>query len=239
MPLPHTFLNHLKASGYDSRSNKHSNALAEAVLADLLRSCSAVAKDAASGELVYQLNMKLQFGAATWNTDFVLGVPAEHAPPPDGRIRRATPASVRLALEIKSVMSSHRNAIQNRKRDFEAHHEHVHNYNRRAIAAGLMVINTNPTFVSSVRISPLRPAQATVFQKTLEFCVQQMRSVTSSGGPSQHGIDAQGLILLDLPDQAASGARYFESPPAPRPGDPLHYDSFIHKICEEYAARFG
>jgi hypothetical protein len=136
-------------------------------------------------------------------------------------------------------MSSHRNAVQNRKRDFEAHHEHVHNYNRRAVAAGLMVINTNPAFISSVRTSPLRPAQAGVFQRTLEFCVQQMRSVTSSGGPSQYGMDAQGLILLDLPDRAATEVRYFESPPAPRPGDPLHYDSFIHKLCEEYSARFG
>jgi hypothetical protein len=73
MPLPLTFLEHLRIRGYDSRSDKHSNALAEAVLGDLLRSCPLIAKEAASGELVYQLNMKLQFSSATWNTTLCLG----------------------------------------------------------------------------------------------------------------------------------------------------------------------
>jgi hypothetical protein len=239
MPLPHTFLDHLRQSGYDSRSNKHSNALALAVLDDLISSCPAIAAQGAAGALVYQLNMKLRFGASDWNVDFVLGQPGTPTAPPDGRIATQTPSFVRLALEIKSVMGSHRNAIQNRKRDFEAHHEHVHNYNRRSVAAGLLVLNANSRFESSVRTSPVRPSAPEVHARTLDFCVHQMRSVTSSGGANHYGMDAKGLILLNLLNKSGAGTTYVVAAPAPQPGDPLHYDSFIRKLCEEYTARFA
>ena len=238
MPLPTTFLEHIRASGYNSRSDKHSNALALAVLGQLVEACPALRRHAQSGELVYQLNMPLKFGSSEWNVDFVLGEP-ERAVPVEAAVRRETPSFVRVALEIKSVMGSHRNAIQNRKRDFEAHHEHVHNYNRRSVAAGLLVLNANESFSSTVRTTPVRLARPGVFARTLEFCVQQMRSVTSSGGPTAYGMDAKGLLVLDLPRPDGTTARFVEAPPAPRVGDPLHFDSFIRKLCEEYTARFG
>lgn len=239
MPLPHTFLEHIRTQGYDSRSNKHSNALALAVLEDLVATCPAIRAHAAAGELVYQLNMTLRFGSADWNVDFVLGEPATPVAPSTGGIGRGTPALVRLAPEIKSVMGSHRNAIQNRKRDFEAHHDHVHNYNRRTVAAGLLVLNANESFQSTVRLSPVRLARPGVFDATLRFCVEQMRAVKSSGGSSPTGMDAKGLIVLNLADPTGTKASYVDRPPAPQLGDPLHYDSFIRKLCEEYTTRFG
>lgn len=57
-----------------------------------------------------------------------------------------------MAFEFKTVMTEHRKAIKNRKRDLEAHHEYVHNYNAQTIAGGVMVINASPTFRS-----PLHP----------------------------------------------------------------------------------
>jgi hypothetical protein len=61
---------------------------------------------------------------------------------------RATPSTVRIAVEAKAVMTEHRKAIKNRKRDLEAHHAHVHDYDASAIAAGLVAINASATFQS-------------------------------------------------------------------------------------------
>lgn len=38
-PNPESFLEHLTRLGYHSRSNKHSDALAEAIVADLIKYC--------------------------------------------------------------------------------------------------------------------------------------------------------------------------------------------------------
>ena len=51
-----------------------------------------------------------------------------------------------LAIELKAVMTEHRKAIKNRKRDLEAHHEQIHNYDSRAIAGGVMLFNIAERF---------------------------------------------------------------------------------------------
>lgn len=33
--------------------------------------------------------------------------------------------------------------------------------------------------------------------------------------------------------------RFVTEPPAPRAGDPLHYDSFLQRLCDDYRERFG
>jgi len=198
MPLPALLLDHLKQEGYHSRSNKHSNAAALAVVSDLVARCPGLAARARAGQVVYQLNMDLRFGSATWNVDLVLGSPATPLEPADGLIARATPASVHIALEIKSVMTEHRKAVQNRKRDFEAHHEHVHNYNRRTIAAGLMVVNAAERFQSPLRASPTVHGNRDGIVRLVEHCVREMRNVTGSGGSGNFGMDAKGLIVIDM-----------------------------------------
>jgi len=153
MAPPQSFLSHLQTSGYHPRSNKHSNALGEAIVADLLATCPSIARRAATGDLVYSLNFDLHYGTAQWNVDLVLGPPPSNvaiqlngAP-----ILRAPPSTVQIAIEFKTVMTEHRKAIKNRKRDMEAHHEHVHNYDAQTIAGGVMVINASPMFRSALR----------------------------------------------------------------------------------------
>jgi len=72
---PGMFLEHLRAEGYHPRSDKHSNALAEGIVADLLEHCEPIARAAREGRLVYDLNFDLRAGAADWNVDLVLGAP--------------------------------------------------------------------------------------------------------------------------------------------------------------------
>jgi hypothetical protein len=47
------------------------------------------------------------------------------------------------------------------------------------------------------------------------------------------------VLVVDFDNVNLSAARYFSVPPAPQPGDPLHYDSFIQRLCQEYKTRFG
>ena len=75
-------------------------------------------------------------------------------------------------------MTEHRKAVKNRKRDLEAHHDHVHRYNNLTIAGGLFVINGSAKFKSPLRedITVHREPR-----RLIEHCIQELRSVTSRG----------------------------------------------------------
>lgn len=237
-PNPGPFLDHLREHGYHSRSDKHSNALAEAIVADLLATCGAIRSEAAAGRLVYTLNFTLMAGTAEWNVDLVLGRPAGGVEVPEvaPHIVRAAPATVRIAIELKSVMTAHRKAVKNRKRDLEAHHEHVHNYDHLAIAGGVLVINAAATFQSPLRsevTAHKRPEQL------VRHCVDQLRAVTARSGTAGNGLDAKCALVVrhDNIDHAVSS--FVTGGAAPTIGDPLHYDSFLGAICDQYHRRFG
>jgi hypothetical protein len=238
MPLPESFVQHLRDEGYHPRSNKHSNALAVAIIDDLLRSCRSVEVGASQGDLVYDLNMDLRFGTSTWNVDLVIGTPAERVGTGGAPIVKMIPATVRIAIEIKGVMTEHRKAVKNRKRDFEAHHEHVHNYSRRAIAGGVMVINASPSFQSPLRRDLTLHGSRQGVARLVEHCINEMRNVTSSSGVSSYGMDAKAAVVVDFDNVNTGNGAYVSTTPAPQAGDPLHYDSFIQRLCDEYRSRF-
>lgn len=236
-PNPPAFLAHLHQKGYHPRSDKHSNVLAECLVSDLVRACQAIRDKASSGQLVYGLNFNILTGTAEWKCDLVLGEPQlgplQVTQP--GAIRRERPSTVQIAIEIKAVMTEHRKAVKNRKRDFEAHHDHVHRYNNRAVAGGLLVVNISPTFHSPLRRAPTahrNPASL------VEHCTSEMRAVSVRSDPSGTGLEAKGVIVVDFDNLNFSAGRYETRRPAPQVGDPLHYDAFIQAICSSFTARF-
>lgn len=236
-PNPKPFLDHLRESGYHPRSDRHSNALAEQIALDLAHHCPRIRDKAADGELVFDLNFTLQAGTADWNVDLVLGPPAlgDRLDPAPAPIRRSTPSSVEIAVEIKSVMTEHRKAVKNRKRDLEAHHEHVHNYSRQAVAGGVFVVNAAETFKSPLRPETTRHNNPSGLVK---HCISELRSVASRGGSTGYGLEARCAIVVDMDNQRLASTAYLTNPPAPRVGDPLHYDAFVQSICRCYAERF-
>ena len=237
-PNPSAFLAHLQSKGYHPRSDKHSNALAEAIAADLVEHCSRIRERAAAGEIVYDLNVTIAVGTTDWNIDLVLGSPAlgTAQPIPPIKILRSPPSSIEVAVELKSVMTEHRKAVRNRKRDLEAHHEHLHHYSNSAIAGGVLVINASPTFKS-----PLRPQTDTTIHKNpnilVKHCVDQLRGVTGRSGREGQGLEAKCAIIVSTDNVTHTNTRYVTTPPAPQIGDPLHYDAFIQTICREYSER--
>ena len=150
-------------------------------------------------------------------------------------IARQRPSVVHIAIEIKSVMTEHRKAVKNRKRDLEALHEHVHNYNNQAIAGGVLVINGASTFKSPLRCSPTahrNPAQL------VEHCLKELRAVAARGGPTGYGLEAKCALVVDIDNLNRRQSKYLRIPAAPSTGDPLHYDAFIRTVCDHYVRRF-
>lgn len=237
-PNPDSFLRHLQDEGYHPRSNKHSNALALSIVDDLLNYCPKIRTKAASGQLVCDLNFTIISGTADWNIDLVLGTapPNSSIPTPEVRIIQTKPVLVQIAIEIKTVMTEHRKAVKNRKRDFDAHHAHVHLYNQNAIAGGVLVVNASEKFRSPLRDSDTMHRNPV---KLVTHCINEMRSVSMSGGIiGNQGLDAKTVIVVDLDNIAFGNASYVTTKPAPSVGDPLHYDSFIQTVCDLYTARF-
>jgi hypothetical protein len=190
-PNPEAFVAHLRQEGYHPRSNRHSNALAQAIVADLVETCPPLRDAAHDGRIVYDLNFTIQAGTTDWNVDLVLGLPPPGTPAPadDVSIARSAPSTVQIAIEIKSVMTEHRKAVRNRARDLEAHHEHVHRYASSAIAGGVLVVNQAGVFRSPLRREETRHREPV---RLVEHCIQQMRAVTwrrttGTEGPGRQG----------------------------------------------------
>jgi len=102
-----------------------------------------------------------------------------------------------------------------------------------------MVINAAERFRSPLRQAPTPHGMRDAVDALVSHCIVQMRNVTESGGGSGYGIDAKCCIVVEADNIDLGGTGYRMTPPAPRPGDPLHYDSFIQKLCQLYVNRFG
>lgn len=69
--------------------------------------------------------------------------------------------------------------------------------------------------------------------------LDELSSVTMSSATSNTGLDAKCLIAVSMDNVAWPTTSFVTSPPAPRIGSPLHWDSFIQRICDLYRQRFG
>lgn len=250
MSAPRQYAQHLAEEGYHPRSNAHSNALGEAVLADLLEECTSLSDRARRGELVAQLNHTIQVGYQRWNIDLAIGPPpggavAEVAP---GEIRREVPATVQLAVELKGVMTEHGKARRNRLRNFREFFGYANSYNNRTVAGGIVAVN-----ISAVFWSPLRDEHDITYHGNIAQMgpetVELYRQVPIRNRADEDGMDALCVIVIDhdnlnrhpdLPRSAPepSPTRLVQNNPAPPQGDPLSYGTFIHRLCDAYRERW-
>jgi hypothetical protein len=244
--LPASFLTYLQTQGYNSRNSAHSRALCEAIVGDLMARCSSIRSAAVAGDLVYAIDHRLQAaGMDEWKTDLAIGPPSpdfvRDPSTPVGQMSEDTPIATRIAVEAKSTMTKHSGARKNRKRDLEAHQQHVHAYDERAVAAAISMINAAPVFQSSLLAAPTRhTTRVSTGAEKAAGVVDQIRLVGFSPGVGRPGIDAKCALVVDMDNiDLPSTAYVVASPPAPAVGDPLHWDSFIQRICDCYSARFG
>jgi hypothetical protein len=236
---PDKIVRHLREAGYNPRSNVHGKILCEFVLEDLLDICPKISEDAAAGRLVYDIQKKIIVAGSEWNIDLVLG------PPPSGAVKAVTakginkipPATVRIAIETKTVMTEHGKARRNRQRELDSFHQFVHRYDADTVAATLTVVNISERFKSPLR--PLASAHRNV-RPLVQETMALLRSLPQrSARGDTPGLEANAAIVVSHDNIDLSTSALVTAAPAPQVGDPLHYDSFLRRICDSYVHRWA
>jgi hypothetical protein len=237
MAAPQKFVAHLAEHQYHPRSNKHGIALCDYVLEDLLANCPKIAADAAARKLVYERNRVIAVGSNDWNVDLILGPPPSNFPTPatTDPIVKAVPATIRIAIEAKTIMTEHGKARRNRQRDLDSFHQFARRYDASTVTAALTVVNVATTFKSPLRqvITAHRNIQA-LAQGTIGI----LRSIQLRSSLDQPGLDANTVILVEHDNVDSTKTALVLAAPAPQTGDPLHYESFLHRTCDRYAQRW-
>lgn len=230
MKAPERFAAYLKAVPYHSRSNKHSNALLELLLDDLLQSCPRFKQHAFEGTVVYELNRSIRVGTSNWNVDLAVGPPSASldAPAGNARIVRAQPSTFRLACEAKSLMTEHHKAQRNRLRDLDALHQYMHRYDQNTIVAGVIVINISDSFRSQLRPEVTKHREP---KKLVQTAVDLFRTLPLRSHPSNGpGLEANAVIVVNYDNSGSKTiSELYTDSPAPQPGDPFALGEFYPK----------
>lgn len=237
MPAPSDFIAHLAVNPYHPRSNKHGIALCDSILADLLANCPRLAEHAQMRLLVYERNQKIFVDNSEWNIDLVIGTPPTTPLLPGSiPIVKAVPSAIRIAIEAKTIMTAHSKARRNRQRDLESFHDFVHRHDSNTIAAAATIINLASQFKS-----PLR-SNMTSHKNVADLvggAVRLFRSIQQRTAREQRGLEANTVIVVDHENVPGRPPRLISRAPAPQVGEPLHYDSFVRRICDRYTERWG
>jgi hypothetical protein len=210
--------------GFNPRSQANSNALSDYIVDDLQRSCPGIAAHLKSEELEPVKNADVLTRVASRNVDFVL---------------RDPPGTVRAAIEHKTIMTAHGKARWNRYGDVIAYCNHMHNHRKDCIAAATVIINCsaayeNPDGFAKGLVRPKFDMKKVVADTAKIFASIPLRSAADEPNDQP---EALALIIVDYDGQ--NPAKLVTNDLAPHRNSPIHYDSFIARICDLYQQRFG
>lgn len=250
------------ARGYHPRSDSQSGAQSKRIVRDLLDGCQILAKRARTGELVVRYTHHQRVAHEDWKIDIALGTKAgKPIARDDDDIEIGPPAIIQIAIELKSIWTEHGKAQKNRFRDFSAFHGHAHRYDAKTVAAAFLAVNSSNKFYSPLnrkrdqadggpvtRHGGVRGNGKEAARKSVEL----FRSIHLRNGEHDvPGLEALAVAVIEhdnfqmMPPELlakvgpAQTSRPVYGPPAPQPGDPLHYETFLQRICAQYRSRFS
>jgi hypothetical protein len=227
---------------YHPRSDAHSIALCRFILEDLLEQSHFLKGQALSGTVVYGINyghtwketgksknLDLAIGTGTPDTTLACAV---------GGIYRGIIDRVLISCESKTVMTEHSKSQPRIYDELSSSHEIVHQGDREAIAAGIAVVNIADTFVSPLRQKGVELHISQHKQpKAAEKMLSHLRGLPIRDSTQAVGFDAFASVVINCDNQ--SPAMLWRKPPAPQPGDPDDYSTFLARISRAYEERFG
>lgn len=227
---------------YHPRSDAHSVALCSFVLDDIVAECPILRDQAIARCVVFGINVKHTFpNGKTKTLDLAVGTPRwapQATRPRAGAIVPGEIDRVLLACEVKTVMTEHSKSQPRIFDELSSSHEIVHQGDAEAIAAGITVVNAAQTFVS-----PLRQRGRSLYvtkhrqPRAAQRMVSHLRGLQIRDDVAGVGFDAYATILIDCDNQGPT--RHWSEPPAPQPGDPDHYLTFLARMATSFAERFG
>jgi hypothetical protein len=209
--------------GFNPRSQANSNALSDFVIADLQNLCPEMAAHLKSAEVTPAKNADVLTRVASRNVDLVLRDPA---------------GTIRAAIEHKTIMTAHGKARWNRYGDIIAYCNHMHNHRRECIAGATVIINCSPAYenpdsFAKGLVRPRFDMRKVVADTEKIFAGVPLRSVSEEPNDQP---EALAVIIVDYDGQ--NPAKLVVGDLAPQPGSPIHYDSFLTRICNLYRQRF-
>jgi hypothetical protein len=100
----------------------------------------------------------------------------------------------------------------------------------------LTVVNIARRFTSPLRpeVSVHRNVEELVRETMGLFRALPMRWTPQEGA----GLEANAAILVNHDNISLKRTRLVSAAPAPQVGDPLHYDTFLRRICDKYTQRW-
>jgi hypothetical protein len=231
----------LQEHEYHPRSPKHGSASCLFLLDDLLHESALFREAAENGEVVYQEDYTVGSGDSKWNTDLVVG-------PASGDVQveldskrpivEQEPAEVWLAIDAKSVMTEHGKARRNRQRDINSFADIMHSHHPGSVTGGVLLINMADRFNS-----PLRDEDDITDHDRIETLVAEtvdiFRDINRAQGNVSPNVDAVGCVVVEHTNMDdGSDTRLVTDPPAPQPGDIVHYRDFVEIITETFEDRW-
>lgn len=233
----------LRDNDYHPRSPKHGAASCLFFLDDMLHESDRLQSAAEAAEVVYREDYTVGEGGLRWNTDLVLGPPGGDVQvpldmPESRRIAVGTPDEVWLAIDAKSVMTEHGKARRNRQRDINSFADIMHFHHEGAVTGGVLLINMAERFRS-----PLRDEGDITQHENIEQLVEEtvglFRDIDRAEGAVSSNVDGVACIVVDHTNlDNGQLTRLVTDPPAPQPGDPVHYQTFVDIIVQTFEARF-
>ena len=227
---------------YHPRSDAHGRAQCQYFLDDLLHESAAIRHASRNGDLVYQENYQVGHGGLSWNTDLVLGPPAD--PPAvsnDGPrdIAQADPADIYLAVDAKSIMTEHQKARRNRQRDINSFADIMHHHHEHALTAGILLVNASSRFDS-----PLRPhdeiTEHADIDRIVEEVIDMFDALDRSAGEISPNLDGEGIIVVDHTNcvEDVGSTQRVTGHPAPQPHHRVRYENFVTQMAVWIETRF-
>jgi hypothetical protein len=148
-----------------------------------------------------------------------------------------------VALEAKAAFTEFGKARPRLYDELNSSHLTIHGDTDSAIAAGLALVNAAPSFVSPLR-NPWAlgsmPTKVTTHRqpRDVEVTLAKLHQLPRRSAIGQPGFDALGVVVVECRNDG-SAVTSISGPPAPEPGDALHYDTFIERLTTIYSTRYG
>lgn len=227
---------------YHPRSDTHGGAQCRYFLDDLLHESAAIHRAARDREIVYQEDYVVGSGGLEWNTDLVIGPPADRigaVAQQEGEITRGEPSDIWLALDAKFIMTEHQKARRNRQRDINSFADIMHHHHERALTGGILLVNLVGRFDSPLRDPNDITTHANI-ERIVGEIIDMFDSINRSEGEISANLDGASAVVVRHSNliEDIGETRLVTSPPAPQPGDRVHYRTFVEQMADWFEARF-
>ena len=150
--------------------------------------------------------------------------------------------SVLVAMEAKACMTAHSKAGPRLYDELNSSHGIVHAASANALAVGFVMVNAAQTFVSPdlnrrLTVGQRRTASEHNQPHATDVALRALGQLPRRSDNSARGYDGLGIVVVDAPNDGTP-VHLVTDPPAPQPGDNLHYDSMLRRVAGEYDSTF-